>query len=89
MPSRLPAEVALVARFTEQVLARDPDADESRERIRQLWGEDGLTSLAFTISSTRVYPSMKYVLGHGQACSRIQIEEQYVVAQSLSAGERA
>ena len=82
---QLPGDIALVVSFTEMVLARDMRADELREQIKQRWGEDGLISLAFTISSTRVYPSLKYVLGHGHACSRLQIKEHYVIPQKLSA----
>ena len=67
---------ALALRFTEAVLARDPDADPLREQVRLRWGEDGLISLAMTISTTRVYPNVKYVLGHGRACSRVQVAQQ-------------
>lgn len=66
-------EIALIVRFTEYVLARDPAADGLREQVRQLWGTGGLISLAIAISTSKVYPSVKYVLGHGHACSRVQI----------------
>ena len=82
--TELPQDVALVVRFTEKVLARDPTANDLREAIVQQWGDNGLLSLAMTISASRVYPSLKYALGHGQACSRIQIEQQYVVPQKLA-----
>ncbi len=74
----LDEETALVVRFTELVMARDPAAYELRVQIRQQWGEAGLISLALTISTTRVYPSMKYVLGHGHACSRVQVHQRSV-----------
>ena len=69
----LPEEIALVMRFTELVLAHDPGADELREKIRTLWGEQGLIALAYSISSCRVYPTLKYALGYGKACQQIKV----------------
>lgn len=80
----LDEETALVVRFTELVMARDPAADELRAQIRQLWGDAGLMSLALTISTTRVYPSMKYVLGHGHVCSRVQVRHRSVAPTSFA-----
>lgn len=77
----LPADIALVLRFTEQVLAHNPDVAELREEIRVLWGDKGLISLAFAISSYRVYPVLKYALGYGASCSRIQLNGQSVVPE--------
>jgi hypothetical protein len=80
----LDEEIALALLFTEQVLARNPEANATRERVRQYWGDKGLVSLATTISATRVYPSLKYVLGHGHACSRIQVATQSVPPGTLA-----
>ena len=58
-----------------------------------LWEDCGpcaqLISLGFTISASRVYPTLKYVLGFGRACSRVQIEERSVIPQKLLIGEAA
>ena len=75
-------EIALVVQFTEWVMARDPAADVLREQIRQRWGDAGLISLAMTISTTRVYPGMKYLLGHGHVCSRVQVGQRSVAPRS-------
>ncbi|SEB05715.1 hypothetical protein [Marinobacterium iners] len=71
----LPEEIALVVRFTEFVLAHNPEADDLREQILELWGQEGLITLAYCISSYRVYPALKYALGYGKACSRIKVNE--------------
>ncbi|WNO08609.1 hypothetical protein [Teredinibacter sp. KSP-S5-2] len=73
--NKLPEDVALVVRFTELVLAHNPEADELRERIRALWGSSGLITLGYCISSARVYPALKYTLGYGKACNRIEIND--------------
>ena len=79
----LPEDVALVIEFTECVLSHNPKADELREKILVLWGSKGLTTIAFSISSSRVYPALKYTLGYGKACSRVRINELSLVPKRL------
>lgn len=71
----LDEETALAVRFTEAVLARDGAAEALRETVLHRWGQDGLLSLAMAISTSRVYPGLKYALGHGRSCSRLRIAE--------------
>ena len=82
--SQLPEEVALVAEFADLVLAHNPEADDLREKILALWGKEGLISIGYAISSTRVYPALKYTLGYGSACSRIQIPDQSIPSDQLA-----
>lgn len=84
----LPESTALVARFTELVLAHNPEADEVREQIRALWGSNGLIAIAYSISSSRVYPALKYTLGYGHACSRVQINDQTLAPARSAEGTR-
>ncbi|GAB59442.1 hypothetical protein [Rheinheimera nanhaiensis] len=74
----LPAQIALVMQFTEQVLTHQQQADALRQQICRLWGDKGLISLAFAISSYRVYPTLKYALGYGKSCSRIRLNDQSI-----------
>jgi hypothetical protein len=69
----MPAEVALVWRFTRATLAHEAAADEYREAIVQRWGRRALVSVAFAITAARIYPTVKYALGHGQACMRVVV----------------
>ncbi|UIP29139.1 hypothetical protein [Photobacterium sp. TLY01] len=71
--NNLPEEIALVVNFTECVLAHHPEADDYREKILALWGPKGLITIGFAISAYRVYPALKYTLGYGKTCHRIQI----------------
>lgn len=87
-------DCALALHFTERVLAHEPDADLLREQVRLRWGDDGLLSLATTISATRVYPAVKYALGHSHACSRVQVAQCSVAPEAfasttLAGGARA
>ena len=69
----MPYEVALAARFAEATLRHAPEADDLREEVLRLWGQRGLISLAFAITSARLFPTLKYALGHGRACTRVRI----------------
>jgi hypothetical protein len=72
-PAAMPPEVALVWRFTRATLAHDTLADEYRDAIADLWGRRALVSLAFAITAARIYPTVKYAMGHGQACMRVVV----------------
>jgi hypothetical protein len=72
-PEAMPAEVALVWKFTRATLAHDPDADRYREAIVKQWGRRALVSVAFAITAARIYPTVKYALGHGKACTRVVV----------------
>ncbi len=85
----LSEEVALVTEFTEFVMAHRPEADDLREKILAKWGNEGLVAIAFAISSCRVYPALKYTLGYGKACSRIQIDQASLTPNRESAPESA
>ncbi len=69
----------LGVRFARAVLAHEPAADELREAIARRWGPRAVVSLAFAITASRVFPTMKYALGHGQACQRVEVAGEVVV----------
>lgn len=73
------AEAALGWRFAQAVLARQAQADELRQEIRRRWGDRALLSLALGIAAVRVFPSVKYALGHGHACTRLRIGDDAAV----------
>jgi len=70
----MPPDVALVWKFTRATLAHDAAADEYREAIVKRWGERALVSVAFAMTAARLYPTVKYALGHGKACMRIVVD---------------
>jgi hypothetical protein len=69
----MPEDVALSVRFAEAALARSPEADGLRDEVVRRFGQRGLISLAFAMLAARMYPTLKYALGHGQACTRLTI----------------
>jgi len=69
----MPEEVALAWRFTRATLAHDPAADGYRREIVARWGPKAVVTLAFMITTARMYPTVKYAMGHGQVCSRVVV----------------
>src|SRR3954466_11280970 len=72
-PDAMPPEVALVWKFTRATLAHDAAADDYRDAIVKRWGRRALVSVAFAITAARIYPTVKYALGHGKACMRVVV----------------
>jgi hypothetical protein len=72
-PRAMPPDAALAWRFTRATLAHDAAADDYREVIVERWGRRAVVSLAFAITAARLYPTVKYALGHGKACTRIVV----------------
>lgn len=68
-------DVRLAVRFCRGVLCRDPEADVLRTEVERRWGRVGLVSLAFSLVTARLYPTVKYALGYGKACVRVQVGE--------------
>lgn len=67
-------DAALAWRFAKASLARDLlAADPLRDEIVRRWGESGLVALAMSITTGRMYPTVKYALGYGRACSRVMV----------------
>jgi hypothetical protein len=69
----MPDDVVLAYRFAKASLAHDAAADELRDEIVKRWGKRGLISLALVLAASRVFPTVKYALGHGKACTRLSI----------------
>jgi hypothetical protein len=72
-PAMMPPDVALAWRFTRATLDHDPSADQYRREIINRWGPKAVVSLAFAIVTARMYPTVKYAMGHGKACTRIVV----------------
>lgn len=66
-------EAALGFRFAQAVLRHAAEADALRNDIVARWGRKALVSLAIVIASSRVFPTVKYALGHGRACTRVTV----------------
>jgi hypothetical protein len=66
-------DVRLGVQFARAALRREDDAAPLREVIVRRWGPRALVSLAFGVTAARLYPTLKYALGHGTACRRVVV----------------
>ena len=65
---------ALGYRFARAVLDHDgPTADEIRQVIESLWGKKAVVDLSLAITVGRIYPTVKFGLGHAKTCSRVTV----------------
>jgi hypothetical protein len=74
----MPDDVSLAYRFAVAALARDVQADDLRAEVLKRWGPRGLVSLAFAITAARMFPTLKYALGHGRSCTRVRVGGAFV-----------
>jgi hypothetical protein len=79
-PEAMGPDAWLAYRFAKASLARDlMAADPLREEIVRRWGQKALVALGLTLTTARMYPTLKYALGHGRTCSRVMVEGTPVV----------
>jgi hypothetical protein len=65
---------ALAWRFARASLARDMEtADPLRDEIVRRWGDEALVAISLSITTGRMYPTLKYALGYGKACSKVTV----------------
>ena len=71
--SAMPDDMALAARFADASLRHAPEADALRDEVVRRWGQRGLVSLSFALTAARIFPTLKYALGHGRACRHVSV----------------
>jgi len=69
----MPADAALGWRFARAVLAHDLEADVLRGEVVHRWGRRALVSLAYALTAARMFPTLKYAMGHGHSCVRVRV----------------
>lgn len=87
-PAMMTPDVALAWRFPRAILDRDHAAHRYREEIIRKWGRKAMMSLAFAIVTARLYPTVKYAMGHGQACTRIVVAGAPIVFDHATSAAR-
>lgn len=79
----MPEQVLLTVRFTDLVLDHNPEADDLREQLREQFGDKGLITISYAIATARVYPTLKYALGYGKSCQKVQVGDEFLVPELL------
>jgi hypothetical protein len=76
-------DVRLATRYTRASLRHDLDADGFRDEIIRRWGLKALARLGYFITVSGLFPTIKYALGHGQACTRVRVGGRDIVVNRL------
>jgi len=77
---------ALGYRFARASLARDMQAcDPLRDEIVRRWGDKALVAVSLGMVASRMYPTLKYALGYGKACSRVKVAGETVAPLRIAA----
>ena len=50
------------------------------------WGPRALLALSYGIMAAQLYPTLKYALGHGKACTRVVVAGQTVTPRHVAVG---
>jgi hypothetical protein len=76
--------LAVSARFASAVVRGETEANGHRERLVELYGRRALLALAFGITASCLYPTLKRALGYDKECRRV-----VVAGRAVTAGRRA
>lgn len=74
----LAPDASLGYRYAVAALSRDAALPALRDEVLSRWGPPALASLALVITAARMYPMLKYALGHGLSCQRVRVGEETV-----------
>jgi hypothetical protein len=67
-------DAALGYRFARAALAHDLKASEAaRDEVVRRWGEKGMIALSLSLTTARMYPTLKYAMGYGKTCSKVSV----------------
>jgi hypothetical protein len=72
-PENLPQSLKIAFDFADAIAARHPQAMAHREKFIEAYGEDALVDAAYAISSAHIFPTVKRVLGYGEACVAVEV----------------
>ena len=82
-------DVRLVTRYTRASLRHDIDAEGFRDEIVRRWGKNVLARLAYLVTISGLFPTIKYTLGHGRSCTRVRIGSRDVPVHRMVPQEAA
>ena len=70
----LPEPLGDVARFAQAVTSNSGEQETFRDRLRAVFGEEGMVELALAITLCQTFPVLKRGLGHAKSCALVKVE---------------
>ncbi|MEQ8301516.1 MAG: hypothetical protein RH945_13325 [Hyphomonas sp.] len=77
-------DVGLGFRFAKAAISGDPVVDDLRDEIEARFGKEAVVAVSFAAATGRWYPVFKRGLGHGAACTQLQIGDVPVTVRKVS-----
>ena len=76
----------LGVKFARAVLARDAiAADEARGELERRYGKRAVVSLGLALCASQLYPMLKWSLGYGHACQRLEVDGTTIAPKLVAA----
>ena len=79
----LSSDTALAVRYAQAAVAHAPELMDLRDEVQRRWGPRALASLALSVTAVRMFPMLKYALGHGHACVRVRVGHETIQPPAL------
>jgi hypothetical protein len=77
-------EAELGFRYGIAVAQNTPNAVALSEEVERRYGKRALIAMAYAVACSRVYPALKRGLGHGAACSKINVSDETIVRKQAA-----
>ncbi|HTW34544.1 MAG TPA: hypothetical protein VMD53_07995 [Rhizomicrobium sp.] len=71
-------------RYGIAVSQNTPNAVALSAEVARRYGKRALVSMAYGVACSRVYPALKRGLGHGAACSKINVSDETIVMRKAA-----
>jgi len=77
--------LSLVHRYATNIGQGNPAPESEIQAIRDLWGQAGLVDIAFAVSASPVFPTLKKALGHAAICLPLDVDGERVIPHAIAA----
>lgn len=77
-------DAALGFRYGAAVANNAPEAAALAENVAKRYGQRGLVAMSYGVATVRVYPTLKRGLGHGAACTKIQVANESIIIRQAA-----
>lgn len=74
--SAMTEDIRLGFAYASNVINHTPEAAQYIQTIERRWGKQAIFCLAMAVAVARVFPMVKYGVGHGQTCMRVSVGKQ-------------
>lgn len=78
------ADTALGYRYARAAIGHSGEIFALRDEVLRRFGPKAMASLALALTGARMYPMLKYAMGHGHACVRVRVGDETVTPAPMN-----